>query len=186
MARTKTNIKRKNQEVWWNYLIVRKNLVFKLIKETCDRYGILDADYEDIYQELATLSPRIVAGKEHYKVKDNTRRILIKEIEYRQRIEKYLEDALEDEEGNVVSAYIDRITIETFISIEEDDTVKKVEQFVTLFGAEYRAVIKLLMLGYNQREIALRLKKGLDEIKNIIQNIQLVAAIYFAKNNGQE
>lgn len=184
-----TKTQKKQYETLWAFMEAQKGLVYQLITEVLNSFGLFHIDKDEIYQELATELVKLIPGREWRTIKNRIKIIVRRELERNRRIEFYLEQIreIEDNEDASLTAYvnshsvaaIDRIQVEDISTAIEDDTIEEVREFINMFGAEYRAIIKLKMLGYNKREIAVRLKRGLDKIQEAIENIKLAACIYF-------
>jgi DNA-directed RNA polymerase specialized sigma24 family protein len=174
-----TKTQRKQYETLWAFMEAQKGLIYRMITEVLNYYGLFDWEKADIYQELAVSLVKLTPGKEWRTIKNKIRSIVRQRLTEMERIEIYLEQELANNDGEFVGAYIDKIKVDNLFDAIEDDTVEEIKGFMELFGAEYRAVIKYLLLGYNRYEIAHRLKKSVSEISNIISNVRLVASIYF-------
>lgn len=170
---------KKQYETLWAFMTAQKGLVFKMITEVLNEHSLFNWEREELYQELAISLVKLTPGKEWRTIKNRIRTIIQQKLNEMKRIEFYLEQELANDEEEYVSAYIDRLKIEYVFDGIEDDTIEDVKEFCSMFGAEHRAVIKYLLLGYNVKEIAVRLKKSIPEIAKIIQEIRIIAGIYF-------
>lgn len=169
------------RQKYYDYLTSREFLVRKIIREQAYALGILDIEIDDIYQELFVHPPSSFEEEGGWrKVKNKIKVILRQMISNNNTIS--LDEVLYGEDGEEVIARIDMLRVEDFTStLEEDETVERVEEFLSLWGPTHRAIAKLLLLGFNQRAIAQRLGLGLDEVAAVVKNLRTAAEILLLK-----